>query len=35
LGKSGRTVNVVQKMCTHISKCRNDTVETIPGIQGG
>jgi hypothetical protein len=21
-------------MCTHISKCSNDTVETIPGIQG-
>jgi hypothetical protein len=25
MGKGGRRVNVVQKMCTHVSKCKNDT----------
>jgi hypothetical protein len=25
LGKGSRMVNVVQKMCTHVYKCKNDT----------
>jgi hypothetical protein len=25
LGKGGRRVNIVQKMCTHVRKCKNDT----------
>jgi hypothetical protein len=33
-GKGGRRVNIVQKMCTHVCKCKNETwtVETIPGM---
>jgi hypothetical protein len=25
MGKGGRRVNMVQKMCKHVSKCKNDT----------
>jgi hypothetical protein len=28
-GKVGRRVNMIQKMCTHVCKWKNDTVETI------
>jgi hypothetical protein len=24
-GKGGRRVNMMQKMCTHVGKCKNDT----------
>jgi hypothetical protein len=24
-GKGGRRVNMLQKICTHVSKCKNDT----------
>jgi ribosomal protein S11 len=34
-GKWSRRVNIVQKMCIHVYKCKNDTVETTPGISGG
>jgi hypothetical protein len=26
LGKGGRRANTVQKMCTHVNKCKNDTI---------
>jgi hypothetical protein len=30
--KGDRRVNIVQKMCIQVYKCKNDTVETVPGI---
>jgi hypothetical protein len=31
-GERGKRVNMVQILCTHVCKCKNDTVETTPGI---
>jgi hypothetical protein len=33
--KGGRRVNMVQKMCTHVYKCKMIPVEMIPEIGGG
>jgi hypothetical protein len=30
-----RRVNMVQILCTHVCKWKNETVESIPGIEGG
>jgi hypothetical protein len=32
--KRGKRVNKAQKMYLHLCKCKNDTVETIPGMGG-
>jgi hypothetical protein len=34
MGKGGRTVNTVQKLCTHVLNAKMIPVETIPGIGG-
>jgi hypothetical protein len=34
-GKGDRKLNMEPKMCTHERVCKNNTVETIPGIEGG
>jgi hypothetical protein len=33
--KRGRRVNMVQKMSTHVRKCKMIPVETTPGMRGG
>jgi hypothetical protein len=33
MGKRSKKVNMVQKMCTHVCKCRMIPVETVPGIR--
>jgi SH3-like domain-containing protein len=35
VGKGGRRVNTVQKMCTHVSKCNNDTCSIYSRNGGG
>jgi hypothetical protein len=30
----GRRMHMVQTMYTHVCKCKNDTVETVPGMVG-
>jgi hypothetical protein len=32
--KGGRCVNMEQKMCIHVCKCKIILVETTPGIRG-
>jgi hypothetical protein len=32
--KEYRRVNVVEILCTHVFKWKNETVETIPGMRG-
>jgi hypothetical protein len=34
-GERNRRVNMVQIMYTHVCKCKNIPVETVPGIRGG
>jgi hypothetical protein len=33
--KRGKGVNIVQILCTYVCKCINDTIKTIPGMEGG
>jgi hypothetical protein len=35
LGKGDRRVNMLQKMCTHVSKCKNDTCRKLLQNWGG
>jgi hypothetical protein len=34
VGRGCKRVNMVQILCTHVSKWKNETVETIPGMGG-